>query len=362
MSPSARKRLAALCIIAVLGTSAATLSGCGKDKEQEPTANTATSSVEETSVTPEKPEKEVKEEKEDTGFRDDAVYHNNKKFSYDYGGGTITVGMDKGPDDKYIYLNINCSEAKDQNEIGYYIETDRGNLEYGIESDNLNCDVGYNEKETNFAIIDRLYSNVVPVRYVDEDNYGIRWSDDMLEDDTNSGTSIALRAVNLKTGALVALCDAVIEYDEENNSYSLTALKSSDVKDNKELDDESRANLVKKAAEFASERLHVDISDLNNSRAVVDKHNGTYFSKFMDEDDSVLLYKDYTTCADTYVVNIPSSEYGFVSVYFAPQTQLIGLTSPTEPGKTDLKLQLYGYDPVRPFNWETIIAPDGFLA
>lgn len=363
MHKSLKNKVSFVCIVALLGGCVTGLSACGKDKESAETpAQTTAASASDESATQEKVKETDKKTEEEKGFNEEAVYHNNKKLSYDYGDGTISVGMDKGPDDQYIYLNVSCSEAQDTNEIGYYLEVDRSTLEFSNDPANITCDIGFNESETDFAIVDRLYSSVVPVRYVDQENFGVRWCDDMLEDDTNGGATIAIRAVNLKTYELVAICDAVIEYDEKTNSYALTALKSGDVKDNKELDDTSRSNIVKKSAEFAAERLHVDASNFDTGKAIVDKHDGTYFSKFLDEDDSTLYYKDYTTCSYTYAVNLPSAEYGFVTVYFAPQTQLIGLTSPTEPGKTDLKLKLYGYDPVRPFDFTTIIAPEGFLS
>lgn len=360
-----KTKVSAACIIALLGGCITGLSACGREKETA-AAPTPTPSIDtynfDGSTIPENAESAEKNTEESNGFNESAIYHNDKKLSYDYGDGTLTVGMDNGPDDQYIYLNVTCSEAKDNSEIGYYLEVDRSSLQFSNKPSNIGCDIGFNESETNFAIVDRLYSSVVPVRYIDQEHFGVRWCDDKMEDDTNSGTTIAIRAVNLKTNELVAICDAVIDYDEKNNSYSLMALKSGDVKDNKELDDTSRSNIVNKAASFASERLHINVEDFDISKAIVDKHDGTYFSKFLDEDDSVLYYKDYTSCIDTYVVNLPSTEFGFISVYFAPQTQLIGLTSPTEPGKKDLKLKLYGYDPVRPYDLTTIIAPDGFLS
>lgn len=359
MHQTLKNRISCLCIIALLGGCATSLSACGKENKITSEHTTVVSSSEESIRTDYAKDNKSKENE---SFNEEAIYHNKKKLSYNYGDGEIFVGMDKGPDDKYIYLNICCSEAKDTNEVGYYLEVDRSRLQFSNESSNINCDVGFNNSEENFAIVDRLYSSVVPVRYIDQKDFGVRWCDDNLEDDTNGDAIITVRAVNLKTFELIAICDIFIEYDEKTNSYSITDLKSADVLANKELDDTSRSNIVRKASEFAAERLHVDTTDFDTGKAIVDKHDGTYFSKFLGEDDRVLYYKDYTTCSDTFVVNLPSSEYGFVSVYFAPQTQLIGLTSPTEPGKTDLKLKLYGYDPVRPYDFTTIIAPEGFLS
>lgn len=356
MSENIKKKALSACLIACMSVG---FVGCGDDDEnnQQPQKQVQQSVQEEQTSAP----SEKAEKKEPLKFNEDAVYKNNKTASYDYGDGTITVGLSNGPDGKAVYLNPHCSEASTTSPIGYYLESSRVNLQYSTESAGITANVGYNEGKTDFVIVDRFYSDVIPANYVDEENYGVRWADDKLKDGKNDGTTIAIRAVNLNSGELVALCDVVIKYDEENNAYFIESIKSSDVKDNKELDDESRANLVAKAAEFAAERLHEDVGDFNNSGAIVDKHDGTYFAKFLDEDDSILYYKDYTTCADTYVVNIPSATYGFVSVYFAPQTQLIGLTSPTEPGKTDLKLKLYGYDPVKPYDMNTLVAPDGFL-
>lgn len=352
------RKVVATASLAVLTTTFA--AGCGNNEIQQADDDTlSVNSVTHTDTDLEKSEKDKEPEKVKKGFEEGGKYINDT-VSYDYGDGKITVGTDHPPDDEHIYLNVSCSEAADGNEIGYYLESSRIMLEHG-EGNNIGRDVGDNAAYTNFLIIDRLYDNLIPITCEDENQYGVRWADNELQDGNNGGTTISIRAVNLATGAIVAMCDAVIEYDSKDNTYEIAELKSSDVKDNKELDDTSRTNIVNKAAKFASERVHTDVSDFDTASAIVDKHDGTYFSRFLDEDDTILYYKDYTTCKDTYAVTVPSASYGFVTVYFAPQTQLIGMTSPHEPGKTDLKLKLYGYDAVRPIDTHSILAPQGFL-
>lgn len=322
----------ALCI-SLIALSSTLLVACG-DEDATSSSDKNSGQTTESSVMEENGTEGSKGLYEDASnsYNTDAEYKNDEVLTYDYGDGTITIGTKSAPDNKHIYLDIRCSEAADGNEIGYYVESDRVDVQVSP-GGGMGCDAGNNASENNFVLLDRLYDNVTPSTVRDSENYGVRWCDDKMKDGENDGTTIAIRAINLRSGAIVAMCDAVIDYDKETNSYSLSKLASSDVKYNSELDDTSRTNIINKAAEFAAERLHNDASDYATDKAIVDKHNGTYFSRFLDEDDSILYYKDYTTCRDTYTVTLPSASYGFITVYFAPQTQLIGMTSPTEPGK-----------------------------
>lgn len=295
-------------------------------------------------------------------YTDDVTYKNGKILTYKYDGGKLTIGTKDTGNSDGIYLNLNCSEAKEGNEIGYYLESSRVNLQYSSEGAGLNCNTGENTKYSNFVIVDHLYSDVIPAEYKDEENYGIKWADDRLEDGTNAGTKISIRAVNLITGDLITMCDAYIDYDKDKQTYKLTSVKSSDVSENNELSDESRENIVNASSNFIVEDLQVPESEIHKDQCIVDLHNVTYFPRFLDINNSkIIYYKDYTTCFNTYAVNIPVDKYGFVTVYFAPQSQLIGLTSPSEPGSDDLKLKMFAYDALNPYNEHTIIAPDGFL-
>ena len=347
------KKIVATTLIGILALSTV---ACGNKNETPPSAEREKVTMQ--SQTREEQEKNTNK-KEKEGFQEDAKY-SSKPVSFNYGPGTITVGTDKAPDDDHIYLNIKCSEARDGYEIGYYVESSRVDLQLPT-FNNIACDVGENATQSNFVIRERFYADVAPSTYVNKDYFGVRWQDNIMYDNRNGGTTISIRAVNLKTGALVTMCDATISYDKKKNTYSITSLKSSEVAKTKELTNDTRDHIVKKSAEFAASRLHCDVSEFNVSAAICDKHDGTYFSNFLGKDDAILYYKDYITCHDTYAITLPSEKYGYITVYYAPQTQLIGLTSPTEVGSTDLRLKLYGYDPVFPQDPHTLLAPDGFL-
>ena len=72
------------------------------------------------------------------------------------------------------------------------------------------------------------------------------------EDD--GGTTLYIRAVNLSSGELIAMCKATIVYDAATDTHHLDALTSSDVVDTGEMTQDEKSVLVQDAITFMQGR------------------------------------------------------------------------------------------------------------
>lgn len=285
-------------------------------------------------------------------------------------GKTISAGLENGKAGDAIYLNLRCSGAsKDGNEIGFYLKSDRGLLEYSDWTVGLSgCDSGTNADSANFYIPQQMYNLVGRMEYEDEENYGVKWSDDG-SDGTIAGAIISARAINLKTAELIGICDIEIAYDESEGTYFIEDLRSADVRESGLLSEEDREDAIQKAIQFAEENLFNSgtLSKGNWQEAalagsVVHGVDHTYFARLLDTEGQPDKFVNHYTCQDTYAVTMPVSIYGYVTVYLAPETECMGLTEPTLYDSDELNLTVYGYDPLNPRDEESIIAPIYFFS
>lgn len=293
-------------------------------------------------------------------------YRNDQVFSWTSPSGkAISVGIDNVERGDSIYLNIRCATAsKDGNEIGYYIRSERGLLEYSDWNEILtDCDSGKNEDAGNFYIPRQFYNSVAAMEYGGAEKYGVRWSDDG-SDGTVGGTTISVRAVNLKTSEFIGIFDIVIWYDQKNGTYAIKSVGSADVSEYGLLSKEERDEAVQSAVDFASKTITQGTNWHRTAKAgaVVHKVDHTYFARFLNTEQKTDKFVNHWTCQDTFAVTFPLSHYGYATVYLAPQTECIGLTEPVLYGSRDMNLQVYGYDPLNPRNEETIVVPVDFFS
>lgn len=295
----------------------------------------------------------------------DGLYDNTEPKTWtSQNGKTFSVGVKLSDSMDAIYLNIRCSAASDGNEVGYYLKSTRGLLEYSDETSVLSdCDSGNNVQHANFFIPRRYYNSVAAMEYVNNNQYGVRWSDDG-SDGVTTGTTISVRAVNLKTAEFLGIFDIIIAYNDKTRHYSIDSINSADVSEYKLLSDKERAEAVQTAIDFAAEHMfpNNDWKAAAKAGAVVHKVNRAYFARFLNTEGKSDKSVNYWTCQDTFAVTFPVSYYGYGTVYLAPKTECIGLTEPKAYGSNSLDLQVYGYDPINPRNEETIIAPIDFFS
>lgn len=285
-------------------------------------------------------------------------YRNNVVLSYDYGSGTISLGIGETGLSDYIYLNPQCSEAEsdETHQVGFFITSSRVDVEYSsstgaapTDRQNIDC--------ANLVLLGQTYDTAVPAAFEDQTAYGVRWKNDHLVDGIiNGGTTLYIRAVNLCNGRLLAICQAEIAYDEAAGEYYLASLRDADVLVTGELDEETRDKLVLDAAHFMQDTGNF-LTDAENwtaaiASAKVEKVPKPYFSRFFDADGQHANPSAYAKC-EVWAVNFQFTT-GFITVYFAPKLQLLGMENATAPGSTDRDLQPMGYDALNPFTEESI--------
>lgn len=286
--------------------------------------------------------------------------HNETVLTYNYGRGTISLGVNAPEAKDAIYLNPVCSEAAAEKgrQIGFFITAGSSDL-YFSRTEGAAPDTGENAKSANFVLLGETYDTAVPAAYVDQENFGVCWKRDPLsatEDGDN--TTLYIRAVNLSSGQLIAMCRATITHDTATDSYSLTSLTSSDVVDTGEMTAEEKASLAEQAVQFmVAQNIVMPPNGWSDAQAaaMVEHVPTTYFPWFIGPNNEHLksYEKPYQNC-EIWAVNLPLTT-GTITVYFAPYLQaVLGFESATMPGSDELNLVPIGCARLNPFSEDTI--------
>ena len=100
-------------------------------------------------------------------------------------------------------------------------------------------------------MLGQTYDTAAPAGYKSAENFGVRWERDTMEiNEDDGGTTLYIRAVNLGSGELIAMCKATIVYDAATDTHHLDALTSSDVVDTGEMTQDEKSVLVQDAITF----------------------------------------------------------------------------------------------------------------
>lgn len=323
----------------------------GHQKAEDPTAPLQTG--EETGS--EQVEPQTEDDWDNAGSRivGQGCYDNTRQLEWQVNKRTVvTFGLGKkGEMSDAIYLNPSCSAAGPNNRIGYYVESSRCYPRYGYEKGLGDCDSAENKGHLNYLINDILYTDVMPA-----DGTAYQWADDFFFDGKTGGTTLTIRAVSLDTGEFLGICRLDIEYD--GSTYFMS--KVTPVKQECGLPEEKLNKLLSDAVAFADFRM-VDMDEddtewmkIAKDNAVVEKRSNPYFRILSTASFSFTYARDWFDCKDTYAVTLPISYYGYATIYFAPANQCAD-DNPSDD------LIIYGFDPVMPYNEQTIIAPQGYL-
>lgn len=288
-------------------------------------------------------------------------YMNDRILTYDYGSGTISIGVDLGVQD-YIYLNPSCSEASAEagKQVGFFITASSPRLDIGYTEGAAATDT-QNAQDSNLVMLGQTYDTAVPAGYKSAENYGVRWERDTMEiNEDDGGTTLYIRAVNLSSGELIAMCKATIVYDEATDTHHLDTLTSSDVVDTGEMTQEEKSSLVQDAITFMQGTGNFtppsEVDWANAAAAAKVEHvPEPYFTQFSDTEGQPVRSFDfpYNRC-EIWAVNLQFPS-GFITVYFAPYLQTLGMESMTAPGETDIDLRPIGYACLNPFTEDTIL-------
>lgn len=288
-------------------------------------------------------------------------YMNDRILTYDYGSGTISLGIDIGMQD-YIYLNPVCSEATGEQggQVGFFISASSPRLDISS-TEGAAANDEQNVQQANLVMLGQTYDTAAPARYKSAESYGVRWERDEMEiNDDNGGTTLYIRAVNLSSGELIAMCKATIVYDASTDTHHLGTLTSSDVVDTGEMTQEKKSALVQDAINFMQGTGNFTPPAEANwtnaaASAKVEHISRPYFTQFSDTKGQQARSFDfpYNRC-EIWAVNLQFPT-GFITVYFAPYLQTLGMESMTAPGETEIDLRPIGYACLNPFTEDTIL-------
>lgn len=208
--------------------------------------------------------------------------------------------------------------------------------------------------ETDYIITGRTYDKRSPASFRSEDCFGVRW----IPDRDGSGVvresaEISVHVIRLSDGMLMAAAKAEIDYLDEVSGFALTGLRGSDVSTTGELTESERNALIQDAASFLSAgndklALPYSVKDIRNHSAeiCVEKLERPLYSKLFSASGKP-LYSSRLSGMILYAVHLPCTGLGFVTVYFAPETQINGLREEHWGTETD-RLAVTGYDAVCP--------------
>lgn len=274
-------------------------------------------------------------------------YANDRVVTYDYGSGTISVGINAAKYTDALYINPVCSEATatQEGQVGFYISSTSGELYFQEFEGNKPTD-GANAKEANLVLLQESFNWATSARFVDAQNYGVMWCRDELSNDyDNGGTTLYIRAIRLHTGRLLAICRVSIMYDSSSDTHYIGKIESNDVVDTGEMTKEEKQALAQQAVDAMRASNHVATGDEEWAKAAasakIEHIAEPYFINMRNMDGKPDKSYKYSNC-EIWAVNLQLPA-DFVTVYFAPHLQIIGFERPTEPGKSELNLKPIGY-------------------
>jgi hypothetical protein len=295
-----------LCILLVFST------GC-KKSEKVPAYDTLTEREKEQSI------------KESLG--EDAYIFLPKTYvnavtSISLNGGEFTVGTDStGKNDGY-YINPICKTFKN---VGYYIKANKGSIEYS--------DWYTDTEDSNYYLPDILYSDRIDCTYVSEEEYGIKWKEDISVTGDVGDTIISVRAVNLGTGEYLGTFYINLLLDKVSLNYCVGSVKalSEDTGETKNIALSYAGNLASAYETVPKGMVFTEKVDLCYFYKVIKADGYGSYSGKIKGDNSFL-----------YACTVPFT-YGYTTVYLSEDKEVLG------------------YDALYPFDMDSLIAPRSYF-
>ena len=294
-------------------------------------------------------------------------YKNNKVFTLQLGYGIqLRIGINNAGETNAIYLNPELTHEYGENQSAPYaflMKADGGEIEYVGTPGSTDSYPG----SQFFYMAGRTYDKLVPSSFVSTDQYGVKWSNTTYNDTNQTGTSILLHAIRLKSldnddGFLMGAAKITIVYDELDDAYRIESVGLADVSHTGELLASTREAIIMDAIRFSNDsanNLSVEITEQEyrnkESFIVVEKMNHVWFRKLYNKEGDVVSAGTFAKC-DVYAVNIPVMGYGYITVYFAPEAQTYGWNRQTVNEGDELNLVIIGFDAIKPFDVETFEA------
>lgn len=283
--------------------------------------------------------------------------------------GTVSAGLGvKGTYD-YLYLNLKCSMASVDDEVGFYVRPSRGWVEYD-ESRRGDRDTSANSEYANFLIVDRLYDDVVPSTYQSPDDYGLRWRDDVMIGGEFEDEFFLIRAVKLSTGEMLGIFRIPVLKDETTGIYSFGEMVNVNDEAMKKLPESVREDMLDQLLAYIPDRVWTNLANEDaegweetaRMGAIFHCTNIPYFGRFLKSDSRrVGQWFHYIECQDLVILTVPVNGYDYLSAYFAPQAELDKKEfSLADTPVEEWNYTLFAYDPPMPRSKEMLAAPSIF--
>lgn len=283
-------------------------------------------------------------------------YLNNKVLSYTYGpnGETLYAGIDLGADaaQSALYLNITTTDGQNGVNMGYYLYSTPCNVmaQYG--------EWGEQDGETDCMLL-RTYDNRKPSTYKNEIECGAYWQDNRvgLEDTITGDADIYIRAIRLGPRKLDAICKLHVAYDKATDTYQMTSLEGTDVRETGYLTEEERTELLEWCYAYSKSKAMLgagvtdNLTEENKAQAFADSKVEYVKDRTYYPDGKVYGYTGVGKKSwefvqanpDLVAVSLDCATSGFVTYYFSPQAE--GLAS-VYGGSSDPSVDPALFEPV----------------
>lgn len=292
-------------------------------------------------------------------------YDNSQVVRYEYGtrGEYIDFGLGSSEITDAFYINPVHSNTSEDRFVGFYFSSDIGMVE--CSSAGASNTPSFKRIENYNVALTRTYDYAQLAMYTDEDYSGMRWTAS-----TFHTATIYVRAIDLSEtnyGILLTTCRIELVFDDATEKFVINRIYNSDVKNTEELSKQERDFVVedaiaylrdtsrcKRAISFTSGRWEDEtVWQTIASNATVELVPAPYFTVFWSAKGEGMMAYEVSSC-DVYAVSLPVPGFGFITVYFAPEKQLIGLSGAYYTNDTSLHLTVFGYDAFLPFTDVTI--------
>ena len=268
-------------------------------------------------------------------------------------GETVSLGVDL-EDGDYLYLNPSYSAADTEDgKVLFFFWVDRTELEYDVLTGTM-ASREEHATSANFASIGRTNDKGIPAAYLDEDNYGVRWKNNVFSDGKEKGdatTHLYMHVIRIADAKLIDSLQATIEYDPATEKYGISSFNRNDVLTTGSMEEGEREAVVESAASVLQDDSSPPIiSGLSDERiaemkadAVVEMVPGPLFRYFYDLFGEVVR-RDQFPNIDFYAVNLYVRPHGTVTFYFVESNLTANVSEETDGRRVFTFVGYDGYD------------------
>lgn len=291
----------------------------------------------------------------------DCVYDNSGTYSCELRPGvTLHVGLGSALAFDGIVLDLHTednSNPKDESYC-YVIITSRGELQYA--GTPAQAEDESNAGHSDFFVCFYTYDRLVPARYQDPENYGLRWLNNISSDaNPEAGCDLRIYVMRHSDGEIMGVAELEIAYDKETTREYMAGLTNENLRLSGEINDTELTEMVDASLSWMERKLGVSVPEglLQNQwdDIVVDRCGRPIQGRFYNTEYMLASAGEFLG-VDMIALHIPHSGYGTLTFYFAPYNDVLG-KAVGEPGERPFILSttytLLGRSLVCPFTIDT---------